>query len=336
MRIRTLLEEQGTPGWETLDYLVDISWAENAPTITITNWNQSTCYANTSASSSNLLHKDQDIPLKLETVVMDLHSYGYTNTVVLTDNLGAEHPFSHYSSSSVGKQYEAVASNYGAEYFNKVQLSASGYNLKGTKISANQLGWKEEDWGSDYDAEIEYLQSTGTQYINTRFIPDNTCGMYIRANMVTKYSDEIAVGVRQISGDYRWWINFAGNSEKIEISWNTWNGYGSLSPNNWYEVTNNYLNSRIGTINGITYRTSYPTLAATFTRPAFIFGANNVGSFSNPFYGKISNVKLSRGTEVAMDFIPVRKGQVGFLYDKVSGKLFGNSGTGSFILGPDK
>ena len=36
------------------------------------------------------------------------------------------------------------------------------------------------------------------------------------------------------------------------------------------------------------------------------------------------------------DFIPVRKGTTGYMYDKVSGQLFGNSGTGSFILGPDK
>jgi hypothetical protein len=36
------------------------------------------------------------------------------------------------------------------------------------------------------------------------------------------------------------------------------------------------------------------------------------------------------------DFIPVRVGNVGYMYDKVSGQLFGNSGTGNFILGPDK
>jgi hypothetical protein len=31
----------------------------------------------------------------------------------------------------------------------------------------------------------------------------------------------------------------------------------------------------------------------------------------------------------------VRKGTVGYLYDRVSGKLFGNAGTGDFVLGPD-
>jgi len=39
---------------------------------------------------------------------------------------------------------------------------------------------------------------------------------------------------------------------------------------------------------------------------------------------------------VVVDFIPVRKEGVGYMYDKVSRQLFGNSGTGNFILGNDK
>lgn len=35
------------------------------------------------------------------------------------------------------------------------------------------------------------------------------------------------------------------------------------------------------------------------------------------------------------DAIPVRIGTIGYMYDKVSHQLFGNSGTGNFILGPD-
>ena len=36
------------------------------------------------------------------------------------------------------------------------------------------------------------------------------------------------------------------------------------------------------------------------------------------------------------DFIPVRVGDIGYLYDRMSGQLFGNQGTGAFIIGPDK
>lgn len=33
--------------------------------------------------------------------------------------------------------------------------------------------------------------------------------------------------------------------------------------------------------------------------------------------------------------IPVRIGQVGYMYDQVYGTFYENAGTGSFVLGPD-
>ena len=39
--------------------------------------------------------------------------------------------------------------------------------------------------------------------------------------------------------------------------------------------------------------------------------------------------------KLRLDMIPVRVGSVGYMYDKVSGRLFGNAGTGDFVLGPD-
>jgi hypothetical protein len=52
--------------------------------------------------------------------------------------------------------------------------------------------------------------------------------------------------------------------------------------------------------------------------------------------GKYFSFKVFRNDVLVRDMIPVRVGNVGYLYDKVSGQLFGNSGTGNFILGPDK
>ena len=57
-------------------------------------------------------------------------------------------------------------------------------------------------------------------------------------------------------------------------------------------------------------------------------GEENVTTKLKSCYVKVN------GVEVA-DFIPVRLGQVGYLYDKVSKQLFGNAGTGNFVLGPD-
>ena len=56
-------------------------------------------------------------------------------------------------------------------------------------------------------------------------------------------------------------------------------------------------------------------------------GKGKISSFS--VYDTSTNQKL-------LDLIPVRKNGVGYMYDRVSGQLLGNSGTGDFVLGPDK
>lgn len=54
------------------------------------------------------------------------------------------------------------------------------------------------------------------------------------------------------------------------------------------------------------------------------------------FLGKIYYFKFVENNITKLDLIPVRIGQVGYLFDRVSGSLFGNNGTGTFIIGPDK
>lgn len=54
-------------------------------------------------------------------------------------------------------------------------------------------------------------------------------------------------------------------------------------------------------------------------------------------FGKLYSMRLEREGKAIMDLIPVRKDGEGYLYDRVSGKMYGNVGReGSrFILGPD-
>ena len=62
------------------------------------------------------------------------------------------------------------------------------------------------------------------------------------------------------------------------------------------------------------------------------------GAFSKM---RISSFSVSTAGYLAFDSIPVRFSNEngvseGAMYDRVSGKLFGNAGTGAFIIGPDK
>ena len=50
----------------------------------------------------------------------------------------------------------------------------------------------------------------------------------------------------------------------------------------------------------------------------------------------IYSIKIWDNNILVRDLIPVRKGNIGYMYDRVSGQLFGNQGTGDFVIGPDK
>ena len=63
---------------------------------------------------------------------------------------------------------------------------------------------------------------------------------------------------------------------------------------------------------------------------------NSSGTASYYFRGRFGYVKIYQNGILVRDYIPVRVGDVGCFYDRVSGQLFGNAGTGAFIIGPDK
>ena len=102
----------------------------------------------------------------------------------------------------------------------------------------------------------------------------------------------------------------------------------------------NYLNDGTFTVENLLnsankYSRNIVALPFTPTYNIRLFGsAGVVGAFSQ-WTGRMKSVKISQGSAVIMDCIPVRIGQVGYMYDKVSGEFFGNDGTGDFILGAD-
>ena len=50
---------------------------------------------------------------------------------------------------------------------------------------------------------------------------------------------------------------------------------------------------------------------------------------------RIYPVEITSDSVLVRKVIPVRVGNVGYMYDRVTRKLFGNAGTGNFTLGPD-
>ena len=183
-----------------------------------------------------------------------------------------------------------------------------------------------------YDKELKYLESNGTQYIETGIIPKNNTGIYINATCLNS-TDSFIVGLRNSSGNTRWCI---GRGSAFYY------GYGTFHTTNVKDYSAecwlNFMNDRKFKIKNTNFNISYDINNLSFT-PTYnirLFGsAGATGSFSK-WSGRLYNVKITQASNLIMDFIPVRVGETGYMYDLISGTLFGNKGTGNFILGPDK
>lgn len=186
-----------------------------------------------------------------------------------------------------------------------------------------------------YDAEIEFLQSSGTQYIDT--------GIKVTSNPKAVV-ELMLVGTQ--GSDY-WGNTYPGAYANTDGMFSAYFFYGGISV--W-----RYGNQRKEP--GISFRVGLNVKFKLETGKKVILndGEQEIEMSNDFVYSpaqknidifrsretiysmwKLYTFKLYDAGELVRDYIPVRVGTTGYLYDKVSGELFGNQGTGDFILGPD-
>ena len=198
-----------------------------------------------------------------------------------------------------------------------------------------------EKYSKPYDAEIAYLETTGQQCIDTGIFP--SLDMEFNTKIYTpKVWDDYFCSLRKDNKNTRYYLLNYNGSVGYACTKSVWPG-ASKKPD--YFLTNTHIiKSKITQdkvsieVDGLYFE--YADKGGLFSpdKTLPLFGAklnsttinarSNVGT--RCYYAKF----ISNG-QVVGDFIPVRVGNVGYMYDKVSGKLFGNLGSGNFILGPD-
>lgn len=183
-----------------------------------------------------------------------------------------------------------------------------------------------------YDKEVEYLQTDGNAYINTGYAPSAiTPILETRIYLPTTSTNMYVVG-SDGSGNTRFSIGRL-TSNRIEFRIGSYKNVGSKTAN-WYTIKLNGSNGQASLDGTVQWTSSVRTF---YSQPILLFTGNYLGNPRTPMLSgvRISSFKLWDGDTLLLDFLPVRKGSVGYMYDKVSGELFGNAGTGSFILGND-
>lgn len=187
-----------------------------------------------------------------------------------------------------------------------------------------------------YDSEVKYIEFTGSQYINTEVFADT---LNLDIEFVSEglpyfgwVHNNAANGTWiAVASNYIYWKNWNGNykySIGLQYGWSLYRysmSYGFYKN----DILLKSFSSELGNDN----IASQPLLVGR----CYDYYINSPEIYTTNYNNnKINSLKIYKNNTLVRDFIPVRVGQVGYFYDKISGELFGNDGTGNFVVGPDE
>lgn len=202
------------------------------------------------------------------------------------------------------------------------------------ELAARTGAWTPSGAPLPYDAEVEWLESDGNQYVITPITMKNE-------DFVLK------IGVTLTSNNNFYQGGFFGARTKSNFCVRTEPSQGrhplivdfGLENTTPYDVTVGVAFDvevrRIdGSINTYVNGELQSSFSATYLNDDYcwLFGINR-----NPpvkAFCRIANCSYESET-LSYDVLAVRKDGVGYMYDRVSGQFFGNAGTGAFVIGPD-
>ena len=191
-----------------------------------------------------------------------------------------------------------------------------------------------------YDAEVEYLESDGHTYIDLLKTLDSDKDvveidfMLVASGTAARYifGDRASASSKNFTA-----LVSSSNSIIIDINNGSYSTYrvnaGTSGVNKRCIIHMEKSNKYIEYDGSMVASSTTSSQSFTTNSNAFLFGA---GDNSRPKI-KLYSFQWRREGSLLYNLIPVRKDGVGYLYDKVSGTLFGNANSsGSFTYGPDK
>ena len=174
---------------------------------------------------------------------------------------------------------------------------------------------------------LEYIQSGGTQYVDTEFTPNQNTS--VRIKFATTQSGSYCI----LGCDAAWKSTGIGIwPANAEFGDNV--AGASVFSVNTGDATDAFFDKGVLYVND----TQVWSATGTFTAPCTLtlFALNRSGSVIEHSTTKLYYCQLYDNGTLVRDFVPCinDSGEVG-LYDLVGRKFFGNAGTGEFIAGPE-
>ena len=194
------------------------------------------------------------------------------------------------------------------------------------------FNYKKKDSQNMQLTKVNYIESTGTQYIDTGVKPSNSTKVDIKF-MYNSLNGFVYGSRTSSSGSdaHEFIINASG------LVFPQFDGQHSEVSSSYNKIGEEYIlsNSQSGAyINGNLIK-SYNTATFSSKHSMFLFGLNQNGTVEyRKFIGRLYYCKIYNGDTLVRDFVPVIDGSnIACLYDRVEKKCYYNAGTGTFSYG---
>lgn len=197
-------------------------------------------------------------------------------------------------------------------------------------------GKSEHEELPDEYQQIEYIESTGTQYIDTGIKTNTTTSRYETKINPSSVSGTMCIfGTRNNTTADQRAMNVFIIDGTFRLDWLSGNGsytVRNISSNTEYAIS---ITRGLATINNVNH-TSRNTTSIDGSYTFYVGSLNNAGSvYPKGFSGKIYYSKLYNNNILVFDGVPCYRksdNEIG-MYDLVSNTFFTNAGTGKFNVG---
>ena len=291
----------------------------------------------TSSATRTVIVKDSTaptivVPEDTTLHVSELAGFNPMNGVVVSDN--------YFDASDITTNVESSLSNRAGKYIITYSATDGSGNTSTVRRVIGVDGSFER-----YYTRVDYIESTGTQYIDTGVIANRNTGFdidFISYNKISKISGEYGTlfGARKTYRDSGFQLTTYNNASLL--------GHFLFGTNSSYEDIRYSAGIVPSTRQKISFKNNILTLPDnstttvtdyTFTTPSTlaIFALNQDGSIIEYSKTKLYNFKIYDGDTLIRDFIPCYRNsdnEVG-LYDLVDNKFYTNAGTGKFEYNKD-
>ena len=179
--------------------------------------------------------------------------------------------------------------------------------------------------------ELLYIESTGTQYIDTGFKPNSNTRVVMMFDPITA-NEEFYFGARSsMSGSDLFACLFAGDTSKLRDDYGSNKFTTSIVPSGKITINKNKNITSISgsSISGATHTHTASTFSCSYN--LYLMACNTGGSVNGQATMKLYSCQIYDNGSLVYNLVPCKNSSnVVGLYNTISGSFYGNAGSGAF------